>query len=143
MIAINGKEMTYLYEKEEIKSAMGYVWKLRGFTYEGREYTFENDESGYITAISDDNGECIARYVYREPRNKDISIKLIDKVLSYNGTEWVVNTDRDFIGNLNRIVGYNDFYDSYNNMLKVGGWLDLDTDTYLQYKKGGNEYSVS
>ena len=26
--------------KEEIKSAMGYVWKLRGFTYEGREYTF-------------------------------------------------------------------------------------------------------
>lgn len=142
-IAINGKEMTYLYEKEEIKSAMGYVWKLRGFTYEGREYTFENDESGYITAISDDNGECIARYVYREPRNKDISIKLIDKVLSYNGTEWVVNTDRDFIGNLNRIVGYNDFYDSYNNMLKVGGWLDLDTDTYLRYKKGGNEYSVS
>ncbi len=44
-IAINGKEMTYLYEKEEIKSAMGYVWKLRGFTYEGREYTFENEKN--------------------------------------------------------------------------------------------------
>lgn len=89
-------EMLYTYEQDEYGNR-----KIVGFQYWENDYSFEYDERGIITYIRDEGGKRIAYYCCDDIGN-------VEAIYSMGLNGWEVNTDEDFIGNINKIrwLGY-------------------------------------
>lgn len=121
-IDYNGEyKLEYLYEKVTlINNADGYFFDLVGFECNGIKYDFVKDENGLIVGISDTQGNQIVKYEYL--KYKKTSMRYwVPFVKFFDGEKWDVNNDPEFIGNINRVFGGNDYYDA-----DVGLWISGD-----------------
>lgn len=100
--------LNYTYELQ-YSDVKGPKYKLTGFTYNGKAYTFKTTNvRGIITAIYEGD-TCVAEY---ERENN-----LLKAVYELKNGEKVKNEEPDFIGNLNRVLSENQyFYDDETGM---------------------------
>lgn len=73
------------------------IYRLKGFKYNGNEYSYITDEIGFITGIADSNGDIAAEYSY-------ISHDLSTEVVTSNYTD-------ENIGDINSMLFENAYYD--------------------------------
>ncbi len=92
----NSEEISYVYRLDEYGNE-----KVEGFEYLGNNYIFEYDERDIISYICDEYGNRIVYY------NCDDNGNIIG-VYSVGQEGWEVNSDENFVGNINKIrwMGY-------------------------------------
>lgn len=116
----DGHVFTYNYEYLD-----GIGEFLTGFTLDGIEYKYEKDENQTVTAIIDSNGDVVAKYEYDDDG-------LVVDVLGLNDDRvWAVNTDKDFIGNLNLIRLYSYYYDSETGWYYCNRYYDSQNERFV------------
>ena len=137
-IIVNGNELEY-----DLKYYQGYNYIMAycmGFTYHGEYYNFLQ-KNGNISGIEKD-GETIACYSYGSDENRFEVTGVFSK--NENG-EWVLNNDKAFIGNINKIRGSfaTDYVHIYDD--ETGFYIDsFSTDGSSQgvYSYMATEYGL-
>lgn len=79
------------------------IYRYESFSLNGEEYNYIWDDKCRIAGISDSAGNEIARYVYD-------GLECVD-VLCYDEGRWISNVDAGFVGNVNRIRLYGEYWD--------------------------------
>lgn len=93
-----GKSITYIYEQKS-NGAM----ECTSFILDGQQFNLDRDSYGMIIGISDSNYNEIARYIYSGIE--------VEAVLKYDGGQWIIEDEPDFIGNYNKIRLYGEYFD--------------------------------
>lgn len=120
-------EISYFYKCTEDEN----IDRYSGFTFENQTYYYGYGDDGRINFLLDAFGEYIVMYEY-DDLMRPISYHYI------NG-EFVVDTDKDFIGNINPICYYGWYYDRETEHYYIGDGIYYNT---LKQVYVHNAYSV-
>ena len=90
-------EMSNQYSVEYTYEDVDGIYYLCGLKYNGKDYTYIKDDSGFITAIKDFDGNVVAEYTYV---CKDLSTEVI-----------TTNYTDENIGDINSMLFENSYYD--------------------------------
>lgn len=112
-------QMEYIYKIDDYGNN-----RIVGFTYENNVYSFEYDSRDIIAYICDEEGNRIVYYNCDDYGN-------IASVCSMSESGWVINTNDNFIGNINKIrwLGY-EYVEEADAYLVNGRLYDAKTRKY-------------
>lgn len=114
-ISVGRNKLDYVYSSENFDM-------MSGFIYKGHEYEFEYTNH-IITGIMED-GNLVAKYVYSGLLSEV-------EVQSYENGEWVTNTDKKFVGNINKIRLSQMFHDEETGWYYAGRYYDPEQSRYV------------
>lgn len=124
----NGIEIEYFYKyNSEFQSP-----ELIGFGYLGENYYYTRDNYNRINGIVNEKKSIVTQYVYELNTNK------VENVLKEENNKWVNCTDKDFIGNINKMRNICSYYDEESGLYYENAvFYDAETNTIVMDKNEG------
>ncbi len=104
-------EITYIYEYDSLFKGN----TIKGFILDGETYSYTRDDLHRISGIANGEQQVIAKYIYGNNTNK------VEMVLRKNGEKWEGCSDKDFIGNVNKIRNLCAYYDEESGLYYENG----------------------